>query len=276
MDSVTKSASPPGSFFSRNQFLILRLHSLSGLVPVGAYMCVHLLTNASVLAGAATFQNAVDQIHALGPALPLVEWSFIFLPLIFHAVVGVVIIRTGISNTANYPLKGNIRYTLQRATAWVALFFIFYHVFQLHGWFHADWYKESIKSLGGGQFDAHHATSTAATALLPFAVKLVYLVGVTACIYHLANGIWTSGITWGLWISPAAQKRATVVCAAFGAVMMVVGVGALVGMSKVDLVEAKAIEQSRIEAKEAEVRRAEEIKKQLEQKASTDTKAAAR
>ena len=29
-----------------------------------------------------------------------------------------------------------------------------------------------------------------------------YLVGVLCCVYHLANGLWTAGITWGLWISP--------------------------------------------------------------------------
>src|SRR5689334_18637943 len=89
------------SFFTRHEFLIRRLHSLTGLIPVGAYMCVHLLTNASVLAGAATFQDSVDKIHSLGPVLPLVEWTFIFLPIIFHAVVGVVIIRSGQSNLSS-------------------------------------------------------------------------------------------------------------------------------------------------------------------------------
>ena len=58
-----------GSFFLRHQFLILRLHSLSGLLPVGAYMTVHLLTNASTLGGPAMFQKNVDLIHSLGPAL---------------------------------------------------------------------------------------------------------------------------------------------------------------------------------------------------------------
>src|SRR5579871_6333049 len=112
----------------RHDFLIRRLHSLSGLVPVGAYMCIHLVTNAGVLNGARSFQRSVDAIHSLGVALPFVEWTFIFLPLLFHAVVGVAIIRSGDPNTSSYALVGNVRYYLQRATAWIALVFIFFHV----------------------------------------------------------------------------------------------------------------------------------------------------
>ncbi len=239
------------SFFKRNQFLILRLHSLSGLLPVGAYMCVHLVTNASVLSGPDVFQNAVDQIHALGPVLPLVEWGGIFLPIIFHAVVGVAIIRTGISNTANYPYKGNFRYTLQRVTAWIALFFIFYHVFHMHGWIHASWWRSVTDNLGGWQFDPHHASSSAAAALSSTLTKIVYAIGVLSCVYHLANGLWTMGITWGVWTSPAAQRRATVACAIFGLALAAVGLGALTGMSRVNVDEAKLIEQAHIDQRQA-------------------------
>ena len=45
---------------------------------------------------------------AWGPAPPKVEWTFIFLPLIFHAVVGVLIIRSGISNTSSYRYVNNV------------------------------------------------------------------------------------------------------------------------------------------------------------------------
>src|SRR5690349_16494784 len=83
------------SFLVRHDFLLRRLHSLSGLIPVGAYMVVHLLTNASVLESAAKFQDNVYTIHSLGRALPVVEWVFIFIPLLFHALFGMVIIASG-------------------------------------------------------------------------------------------------------------------------------------------------------------------------------------
>jgi succinate dehydrogenase / fumarate reductase cytochrome b subunit len=58
---------------------------------------------------------------------------------------------------------------------------------------------------------------------------LLYAVGVLSCVYHLANGIWTMGITWGVWVSPAAQKRADRVCIAFGIALAFVGLSALGG-----------------------------------------------
>ena len=260
MDSTPQAS----SFLRRHQFLILRLHSLSGLLPVGAYMCVHLATNASVLAGAGTFQDNVDKIHSLGPVLPLVEWMFIFLPIIFHALVGVLIIRSGLSNTSSYPLVGNVRYTLQRATAWIALFFIFYHVFQLHGWFHADWWHAKVAApLGGGQFDADAATSSTALALKSVVVRIFYAIGVLSCVYHLANGLWTMGITWGVWTTPAAQRRANYLCAAFGLLMAVVGLSALVGMSSVDLEKARAVEQVRLDMKRDQLERQQRAEEQL-------------
>jgi succinate dehydrogenase / fumarate reductase cytochrome b subunit len=124
------------SFFGRHDFLIRRLHSLSGLIPVGAYMVIHLLTNASILNGVSTFQRNVNTIHSLGRILPLVEWTFIFIPLLFHAIIGVMIIRSGVSNTSHYPYTNNYRYTLQRVSGVVALLFILWHVFHMHGWFH--------------------------------------------------------------------------------------------------------------------------------------------
>ncbi|NBW88043.1 MAG: hypothetical protein EBR23_14750, partial [Planctomycetia bacterium] len=150
---MTANESEP-SFFARHQFLIYRLFSLSGLVPVGAFLVVHLLTNASVLAGPGTFQSRVDAIHSLGPLLVPIEWAFIFLPMIFHATVGFVIIAGGLPNVGSYAYVGNVRYTLQRATGMIAFAFIIWHVIQLH-WMGAP--------LGGGRFDPHHATSSAAT-----------------------------------------------------------------------------------------------------------------
>jgi succinate dehydrogenase / fumarate reductase cytochrome b subunit len=254
-------------FLVRHEFLIRRLHSASGLVPVGAFMCLHLATNASVLGGADVFQDNVDRIHALGPLLPIVEWAFIFLPLIFHAVVGVMIIRTGLPNTGNYAYRNNIRYTLQRATAWIALFFILYHVFHMHGWFHVKPWLDVADRFGGHQFDPHHATSSAALALQSIVLKLAYAVGILACVYHLANGIWTSGITWGLWVTPVAQRRADWVCLGFGILLAAVGLSALTGFSKVDVAEAQVSEEVREKMKEQAI----EIRKEIEKNPPSET-----
>src|SRR5262245_32788412 len=102
-------------------------------------MVIHLLTNASVNNGAETFQRAVYQIHSLGVILPIVEWVFIFLPILFHAIYGVIIIRSGEPNSGTYSYGANRRYSAQRVTGMLAFAFILWHVLHMHGWIHADW-----------------------------------------------------------------------------------------------------------------------------------------
>jgi len=239
-----ETSSSSQSFLARNEFLIRRLHSLSGLIPVGAYMTVHLLTNSSILASPQKFQSLVYQIHALGPILPLVEWVFIFLPLIFHAVIGVVIVKGGMPNTGTYPHSSNIRYSLQRATGMIAFVFIFWHVFHMHGWFHADWWIEGVaKPLNGANFKPYNAGSTAAQALASPIIWILYAAGILSCVFHLANGLWTMGITWGLWVSPAAQKRADWLAIAFGVGLAFVSMGALTGFASMDEEDISAAEQ---------------------------------
>ncbi len=220
---------PSPSFLERHQFLIYRLFSLAGLIPVGAFLAVHLLTNSSVLAGADAFQSRVDMIHSLGPLLLPVEIAFIFLPMAFHAAVGFVIIANGLPNVGSYAYVGNVRYTLQRATGMIAFAFIVWHIYQLH------WLG---KPFGGGAFDPHHAASSAATALKPTLVAILYAVGVLATVFHFANGLWTLGITWGLWTSPAAMRRANAVSVVVGLGLAAAGLGALGGMRTLNVDKA--------------------------------------
>ena len=219
------------SFWDRHSFAIRRLHSLSGLVPVGGYMVIHLLVNSSVLNSPASFQANVSNIHRFGSLLPVLEWGLIFIPILFHAIVGVIIVAGGLPNTQNYPYGANYRYTLQRATGVIAFIFIMLHVFHMHGWFHNHWWHDYVVvKFGGGQFKPYNATSTGGLALQSITVTAIYLIGMLSCVFHLANGLWTMGITWGVWTSPAAQRRALGVCTVFGVGLAAVGLSALFGM----------------------------------------------
>lgn len=250
--TAPESPSPaaPPTFMERNEFLLRRLHSLSGIVPVGVYMVIHLLTNATVLEGWRTYQNAVYQIHSL-PVLWVIEWTFIFLPLIFHAVYGIVIVRTGIPNNSSYPYPKNWRYTLQRATGMIAFLLIFLHVLHMHGWIHSDAWLNAIRGWGG-MFAPYNATSTAAAAMqATILVPILYTIGVLACVFHLANGIWTFGITWGLWTTVQAQRRADYVCIGFGVLLALVSMGSIVGFSTADVKTARQGEDKMYESKVA-------------------------
>ena len=213
-------------------------------------MVVHLVVNASILNGAGAFQANVHKIHALGSLLPVVAWAFMFLPIIFHAVIGVWIIRTGKSNVGQYKHLSNWRYSLQRWTGVIAIVFIFMHVFHLHGWFHVEWCKTTVaEPLEMANFKPYNAVSTLAIALSGFLWPIFYLIGVVACVFHLANGIWTMGITWGVWVSPRAQRRASMVCGVGGVWLLFIGISALFGAKRIEPMKAKAIEDSMYEAR---------------------------
>ena len=243
-DSPQSSA----SFFVRNEFLIRRLHSLSGLIPVGLYMVIHLTANASILNGVDAFQNVVYMIHSLGNGLWLVEWVFIYLPILFHAGLGFWFIFQAKSNISNYPTTANFRYVMQRVTGMIAFVFIFWHVFHLNGLIHAAWFRDAIADpIGLAQFRPYNAASTAARALQSPLVSFFYIVGTLACVFHFANGLWTMGITWGVWVSPKAQAWASKACLGMGAVIAVIGLSALVGFLRVDADAAEARERQMYE-----------------------------
>jgi succinate dehydrogenase / fumarate reductase cytochrome b subunit len=241
--------SPRTSIFGRYEFVVRRIHSLLGLVPVGAYMVVHLFTNGSILDGAPTFQARVDQIQGLGATtLFFVEWTFIFIPVLLHGLIGMVIVARGERNVQYYPYAGNLRYTLQRLTGVIAFIFILWHVFHMHGWLRLEWWHQYIaRPLGGGQFDPTAAAVSAAAAIRSSPImQAFYVVGVLACVYHLANGLWTMGITWGVWTAPLAQRWANLPCALVGLVLTIVSLGALYGFNRVPLPTPSASAQTAI------------------------------
>jgi succinate dehydrogenase/fumarate reductase cytochrome b subunit len=122
---------------------------------------------------------------------------------------------------------------LHDALVSIAFAFILWHIIQLH-WMGAP--------LGGGRFDPHHATSSAATVVAPLGISLLYAIGVLSAVFHLSNGLWTIGITWGLWTSPAAMQRANVVSIVVGVVLAAAGLGAIGGLRATDVAAARQIE----------------------------------
>ena len=249
------AASKPGSPLQKHYFLLRRLHSLTGIVPIGVFLFPHLFTNSSIMwarwtsptstvppveRGIQTFQEEVDFIHGL-PFLTLIEVFGIWMPLAFHAVFGVWFASQGKANVQRYAYQDNWRYVWQRLTGYVAFLFIFMHVSSLRwGWTYGGLFPS---------FDAHHAASTTAEHFqkgsMGLAMAAFYLACVLAIVFHFANGLWTAGITWGLTLSTGAMKRWGQVCASVGIVLAVAGVLSVYGFSTLDIDAAKAVEGRR-------------------------------
>src|SRR5579859_6706522 len=108
-----------------------RLHSLTGIVPIGAFLIEHILySNAVALNGPRAY---ADQVKFLG-SLPLVlflEAFGIWLPIAYHGLYGFYIWYRGESNVSDYPWQGNWLYTAQRWTGAIVFFYIAWHVWHL-------------------------------------------------------------------------------------------------------------------------------------------------
>jgi succinate dehydrogenase / fumarate reductase cytochrome b subunit len=179
----------------RRRFILRRLHSLSGIVPIGAYLVFHImLANASVLGGPERFDAAVEAIAVLPPPVLLaIEVLAIYLPLLFHGLYGFVrVSEAELSNPLRHDYLGSYLYTLQRLTGVIAFFFIGWHVYTTRVQYYFAGAHIDYAMMRGIMVDP---TSFA-----------VFLVGTAASVFHFTNGIWTFAITWGLTIGRRSQR----------------------------------------------------------------------
>src|SRR5947207_8643521 len=114
----------------RTYFTLKRLHSLSGVVPIGLFLLEHLYTNARSLQGPAAFDAAVADLARL-PFVVVIEALGIWLPIAFHMVLGGLVSTTAQANVGRHGYARNWQYTLQRASGILLVFYLLYHTWAL-------------------------------------------------------------------------------------------------------------------------------------------------
>ena len=202
-------------------FVLRKLHQLTGIVPLGAFLLEHFYTNSKAIAGAASFNKAVEDLQAI-PYILLVEITFIFIPLIYHAVYGLFITFEMRPNNLQYPYARNWFYMIQRVTGFILFFFILFHVLNFRFGMIPGLNTVSV---------AHHPEQSFDIVSREFRmipIFIVYMVGITATVWHFANGIWLFLVDWGITIGERAQRLAGYACIGFGVVLLVVGINAAV------------------------------------------------
>jgi succinate dehydrogenase / fumarate reductase cytochrome b subunit len=202
-------------------FILRKLHQLTGIMPLGFFLLEHFYTNSKALAGAAEFNTAVKDLQSI-PYILLVETGGIFIPLIYHAVYGLVITVEARPNTLHYPYSRNWFYTIQRVTGMILFFFITFHVLNFRFGLIPGLNTVSV---------AHHPEESFQIVsgefrMLP--IFIVYVIGITSTVWHLANGVWLFLVDWGITIGERAQKITGYACLGFGVVLLAVGINAAV------------------------------------------------
>lgn len=215
-----------------SHFLMRKVHSLLGVVPVGLFLCFHLFMNSkAVMEGQeslghkfsfAEVVHSIESLHPTRAVLNAIEVLFIFLPLLLHGIYGLVILWQGKTNVLRHPYARNWGYSFQRWSGIVIFVFLIVHVWRmrLSNTAAADlaWPPEQV-------YDVLHR------ALQNGWVLALYILGVIASAFHFANGLWLVGITWGLTLGPRAQRLSTGVALAVFALLVLLGGMGLYGFA---------------------------------------------
>lgn len=202
-------------------FVLRKLHQLTGIMPLGVFLLEHFYTNSKAVAGAASFNKAVEDLQAI-PYILLVETVGIFIPLIYHAVYGLVITAEARPNNLAYPYPRNWFYTVQRVTGVILFFFILFHVLNFRFGLLPGLNTTSVAHAPDQAFEI----VSREFRMIP--IFIVYMIGILATVWHFANGIWLFLVDWGITIGERAQRLTGYACIAFGIVLLLVGINAAV------------------------------------------------
>jgi succinate dehydrogenase / fumarate reductase cytochrome b subunit len=196
-------------------FVLRRLHSLTGIIPVGAFLFEHILiSNATAIGGPSAYARQVSLLASL-PMVFFLELFGIWLPIAYHGLYGFYIWYRGDSNTAAYPWSGNWMYTLQRWTGGVAFIYIVWHTYTMR-----------FTGIDLHANPAYSFTKVANEVHNPWLMAF-YLIGLIAASWHFAYGIWLFCAKWGIVSGDKAQHRLLRLCLAFFVLLTIVGFASL-------------------------------------------------
>jgi succinate dehydrogenase cytochrome b subunit len=198
-------------------FILRRLHSLTGIIPVGAFLFEHILISNSTAVGAngpAAYARQVSFLANL-PLVFFLELFGIWIPIAYHALYGFYIWYRGEANTVSYPWSGNWMYTVQRWSGGIAFLYIAWHVYTMR-FLGVDLHLRPDLSFGKVQHEVFQTP-----------LFLFYVVGLIAASWHFAYGIWLFAAKWGIVSGDRAQKRLLAVCLGLFLVLSGVGLASL-------------------------------------------------
>jgi succinate dehydrogenase / fumarate reductase, cytochrome b subunit len=193
-----------------HHFWLRRLHSLTGIVPIGGYLAFHLYENYQATRGAEAYNAMVRKLQEMPFALAL-EIGVIALPLFFHSVYGLFVTGTARPNVVSSKYVRNWMYFLQRVTGVILFAFVVFHL----------WTTRFVSLRDHESLDLFRLMQSSVENPWVYAF---YVLGILSATFHLANGIWSFSIVWGLTVGPRAQRRMIWVSAAVFIVLSFIGI----------------------------------------------------
>ena len=197
-------------------FIAERLGSALAILPLGVWTIVHLWNNLAVFEGGPAWQAAVTQYPH--PFAEYITLAVVLMPLVWH--IGWGLQRIG-QTRPNYPRYGyfaNLKYILQRLSAIGLLLFLGAHLWL--AFLHPRLVEGQVEPFADIAHEMHFHRPT----------TVVYILGVLAMAYHLANGIYTAMMEWDIAETKKALQRSQLVSWIVFFVMLLMGWGAIFGL----------------------------------------------
>ena len=199
----------------RRTLSLPQLHALSGVVPLGCFFVLHIWTQARALSGATAYERLARKLEF--PGLVVFEIAFIYAPLLFHAGYGIFLSvsrehRTGWTRSVKKP-----RGPLQRVTGIATLLFLGFHLVQLP-------LRRAAGALSRTDLFSTLVDDLSSTARFGVPISaMLYLLGLGAASYHLANGVRSVCTEFTLAVTPEASRLVSLACLLLGVAVFLVG-----------------------------------------------------
>jgi len=201
------------SLASTGSFYRARIASFLAIAPLGIWTVLHLWDNLSAFGGAREWEQTVTGArHPFHQALVVVV---VILPLLLHTLWGIVRLASSRPNNVRYGNYDNLKYLLQRLSAVGLLGFIGAHLWL--AWIQPRYVEGRPEPFTDISHEMAHHTPT----------LVVYILGVLAVAYHLANGIQTFAMGQGMVASAAALRRLEWVVYLVFALLLAMGWGSV-------------------------------------------------
>jgi succinate dehydrogenase / fumarate reductase, cytochrome b subunit len=210
--SVTAETNRQGSSLKK-------LHSLSGVVPLGAFLVLHVWVTASIVGSRAVYDHQIGFLHSglFGVLEPLV-----ILPLLFHAFYGVVLATR--PRDPEHTYGTDLMAGLQRASGVVVLLFVGLHLWEFR-W--QTWTHGLAESAYSTKLVADLSSTTWG---VPW-ISLGYIAGMAGSVFHLVNGMTSFCTRWGYTRTEATQARARLVFRIAGVLLFAISSGIVVQLA---------------------------------------------
>ena len=197
-----------------SSFLWRRLHSISGLFPVGAFLLEHLVSNAFAVNGPHAYTEEVKFLTGM-PFLLGLEICFIYIPILYHSIYGFYIWYRGEANLGHYAYLGNWGYVLQRWTGVIAFAYMLWHTITMR-WLGVHIVGNAAAAFGKVQMEFQNPWSLA-----------FYIIGVLCASVHFCYGLWLFAAKWGITTGVKGRRNFGVVCAALCLFFLMLGYSAM-------------------------------------------------